>query len=185
MTGDSKQKECKHCMTLISRRASVCPQCRNSVARFSGLVSFVRSGAWFVTATVSLGFAAVEKWEKLGLSKELGVAKNEITQKENVITQKEIETDVLREQVFERPRAAMMRYTPNDPSPSGVAPSDDVIKEEYAEAEKEIREIKGKFTELLKAREEPDREALKELEREKLQQEIKLRKLRESFPHLR
>ncbi|MEZ6094382.1 MAG: hypothetical protein R3C03_09115 [Pirellulaceae bacterium] len=58
-------------MTLISRKAKVCPQCRMSVSFSSAVAGFIKTGVWLIAAIISLGFAALEKAEKYGYSKEL------------------------------------------------------------------------------------------------------------------
>ena len=182
----NKTKECKHCMTLISRRAGVCPQCRNSLSAFSGIQGFVRTGAWLVTATVSLAFAGLEKAENLGLSKDLEAAG--VT-----IASKEVQTEVLREAITkvagQRLAGRMITQAPQagftgSAQPYGTqgdfaesessAPPDYTTGSATSEPPQDpMTELEEQIAEVLSTA-PIDRRKLKELERQKLQLELGL-----------
>ena len=77
-TSSKTMKNCKHCMTEISRRARICPQCHGALTFSSRVRSFFQTGAWMIAALVSLGFATYEKAEKYGYSERLDAVVNEL-----------------------------------------------------------------------------------------------------------
>jgi hypothetical protein len=176
MAGDEKNrtKECKYCMTEISRRARVCPQCGNSQSSFAGIRNLFRTGAWLVTAGVSLAFAGLEKAENLGLNKDLEAAG--IT-----IASKEVQTEVLREAIAQvrTPRRSAMAMRVEAPdaysSTDGAAYSEieGVEPESPADPQSQIDEIDKQIAEVL-AKSPIDRKQLKDLERRKLEIELGL-----------
>jgi hypothetical protein len=176
MAGDEKNrtKECKYCMTVISRRARVCPQCGNSQSSLAGIRSLFRNAAWLVTAGVSLAFAGLEKAENLGLNKDLEAAG--IT-----IASKEVQTEVLREAIAQvgtprRSAMAMRVAAPDEYSTTDSAfypEVDGAEPQPPADPKDQIEEIDKQIADVL-AKSPIDRKQLKELERRKLEVELGL-----------
>ena len=158
--------ECRFCMTEISRRARVCPQCQRELSFTAGIWGFFRSAAWVIATVVSLGFAILERVERLGLADELeqlGIA----------LTVKEVEAEVLRDVVVEQAQ-----------SPAGLAESlapppleleNSPVELAQPQPTRRIEEVDEQIDQLTR-KPTIDRQRLKMLEKERLRLELSRRR---------
>ncbi|MEX1233053.1 MAG: hypothetical protein WEB58_22580 [Planctomycetaceae bacterium] len=70
-TDDSNMTSCKFCYAEIHARARVCPLCSSNQTLFGAAKGLVVTTVSIVTALASLGMAAAEKLEKLGINSQL------------------------------------------------------------------------------------------------------------------